>query len=50
MKKEFLALDADGDGDVSTAELEFLFKTMSVKLQLSGKDIQEVNMASTGFD
>ena len=37
-----MALDADGDGDISIDEMEILLQNMRVRLQLSGRDIQRI--------
>ena len=42
MKSEFLALDADGDGDISVAELETLIKSVKRQLKMSDKEISKL--------
>ena len=39
MKKEFLALDIDGNGDISVAELESLLRAIKRKLRLTENQI-----------
>ena len=39
MKKEFLALDLDGNGDISVKELECLLKSIKRKLRMTEKEI-----------
>lgn len=39
MKKEFLALDLDGNGDISVAELESLLRAIKRKLRLTENQI-----------
>ena len=41
LKKEFLALDIDGDGDISIQEIENLLQTIKFKLQMSDNDIKD---------
>ena len=41
MQKEFLALDLDGDGDISVKELEVLLRSLKTKLKMSEKDIKK---------
>ena len=40
MKKEFLQLDADGDGEISTEEIEKVLRAMRIKLKASEGDIK----------
>ena len=40
MKKEFLALDADGDGTITISELETVLRSMRGKLKASDADIK----------
>ena len=47
IKKEFLALDVDGDGDVSIKELEVLLRSVKRRLGMSEKDIRN---ALSDFD
>ena len=47
IKKEFLALDVDGDGDVSIKELEVLLRSVKRRLGMSEKDIKN---ALSDFD
>ena len=42
LKGEFLNLDADGDGKISTKELADVLKSMRVKLKISDTDIKRV--------
>ena len=37
-----MALDVNGDGDISVEEMETLLKNIKVRLQLSSKDIKEI--------
>jgi calmodulin len=47
LKREFLALDQDGDGDISTAELKALLKSMKTRLRMSET---EINRLCKSFD
>ena len=40
LKNEFLGLDADGNGEISTEEVENLLKSMRIKLKLSQSEIR----------
>lgn len=40
MKKEFLELDFDGDGSISTKELERVLHSLRIKLKFTESDIQ----------
>ena len=40
MKKEFLQLDADGDGQISAAEVETVLRSMRLRLRASEGDIK----------
>ena len=42
MKKEFLALDLDGNGDISVKELECLLKSIKRKLRMTEKEIMKM--------
>ena len=42
LKQEFLALDENGDGTISTGELEKLIREVKSKLSLSEKDITKI--------
>ena len=42
MKKEFVALDIDGDGDISIKELESLLRSIKRKLRMTEKDITKL--------
>ena len=42
MKEEFLEIDEDGDGTITTAELGNALRSLSVKLKYTEKDIQKV--------
>ena len=39
LRQEFLALDADGDGDISVKEMETLLKTLKRQLKMSDREI-----------
>ena len=47
MKREFLALDQDGDGDISTAEMKVLLKSLKTRLRMSET---EINRLLKSFD
>ena len=47
MKQEFLALDLNGDGDISVGELESLLRSLKTRLGMSEKDIKKL---LTDFD
>jgi Ca2+-binding EF-hand superfamily protein len=42
MKKEFLALDTDGNGDISVQELDTLLKSLKRKLRMSENEIKKL--------
>ena len=42
MKKEFLELDFDGDGTISTEEIERVLHTMRIKLKINELDIKHL--------
>ena len=42
MKKEFLELDFDGDGTISTDEIERVLHTLRIKLRINESDIQHL--------
>ena len=42
MKKEFLALDLDGNGDISVQELESLLRSMKRKLRMTENQIMKM--------
>ena len=52
MKNEFILLDADGDGTISTEELRTVLRTMRVKFQLTegaiNKLIKEIDQDGNG--
>lgn len=40
LKKEFLALDLNGDGDISVGEMEQMLMSEKIKLRMSAKEIK----------
>ena len=42
MRKEFLALDTDGNGDISVQEIETLLKSLKRKLRMSENEIKRL--------
>ena len=42
LKAEFLALDADGDGDISIKEMDTLLKSVKSKLRMSESEIRKL--------
>ena len=42
MKKEFLALDINGDGDIQTSEMEAMLMEEKIKLRMSVKEIKNL--------
>ena len=42
MKKEFLALDLDGNGDISVQELESLLRSIKRKLRMTENQIMKM--------
>ena len=42
MRKEFLALDTDGNGDISVQELNTLLKSLKRKLRMSDNEIKRL--------
>ena len=42
MRKEFLALDTDGNGDISVQELDSLLKSLKRKLRMSENEIKRM--------
>ena len=43
LKKEFLALDLNGDGDISVGEMEQMLMSEKIKLRMSIKEIKALS-------